>query len=133
MFEKWAFLKGKQNLHGYCALQQPVIKPSFDVKSDETEIPFMLAKKLAERGFDAYYKFLINGYKDPETGADHHLVGADVKFTVENDIKTQRRIKSYIGVRHASGLPVHGQRTQGNFRKNKGKAAVKKKVTSIRK
>lgn len=70
MFEKWAFLKNKQNLYGYCALQQPVVKPSFDVKADETEIPFMLAKKLAERGFTAYYDFLKEGYKDPETGKE---------------------------------------------------------------
>lgn len=68
MFEKFAFLKNKQNLHGYCALQQPVVKPLFDVKSDETEIPFMLAQKLAKRGFTAYLDFLKEGYKDPETG-----------------------------------------------------------------
>jgi len=77
--------------------------------------------------------WMLNRQRDPETGADHHLLGGDIKFTVENDIKTQRRIKSYRGVRHAAGLPVRGQRTQGNFRKAKGKAAVKKKKTSIRK
>ncbi len=68
MFEKWAFLKNKQNLHGYCTLQQPVVKPLFDVKADETEIPFILAQKLAKRGFTAYLDFLQQGYKDPETG-----------------------------------------------------------------
>jgi len=67
MFEKFAFLKNKQNLHGYCTLQQPVIKTPFNVKQDETEIPFMLAKKLKERGFGAYYD-LLQEYKDPETG-----------------------------------------------------------------
>lgn len=68
MFEKYGFLKNKQNLHGYATLQQPVVKPLFDVKSDETEIPFMLAQKLAQRGFTAYLDFLQNEYKDPETG-----------------------------------------------------------------
>ncbi len=39
-----------------------------------------------------------------------------------------RKIKSYKGVRHSSGLPVRGQKTKSNFRKNKGKvASVKKK------
>lgn len=69
MFEKFAFIKNKQNLHGYCTLQQPVVKPVFkDVRSDETEIPFMLAQKLAKKGFSAYLEFLQEEYKDPETG-----------------------------------------------------------------
>lgn len=78
-------------------------------------------------------RWMLNRRKDPETGGDSHLVGADIKFTAENDIKTMRRLKTYKGVRHALGLPVRGQRTQGNFRKNKGKAAVKKKKATIRK
>lgn len=77
--------------------------------------------------------WMLNRRKDPETGADHHLIGGDIKFTKENDIKQQRKLKTYKGIRHAAGLPVRGQRTQGNFRKNKGKAAVKKKKTVIRK
>jgi len=77
--------------------------------------------------------WMLNRRKDPETGADHHLLGGDIGFTIDNDIKVQRKLKSYRGVRHAIGLPVRGQRTQGNFRRNKGKAAVKKKKTTIRK
>ena len=78
-------------------------------------------------------RWMLNRRKDPETGGDSHLIGADIKFTIENDIKTMRRLKTYKGVRHAQGLTVRGQRTQGNFRKNKGKAAVKKKKAVTRK
>jgi small subunit ribosomal protein S13 len=39
-----------------------------------------------------------------------------------------KRIRSYKGVRHSLGLPVRGQRTRSNFRKNKGKVlGVKRK------
>ena len=40
-----------------------------------------------------------------------------------------KKIRSYRGVRHGVGLPVRGQRTKSNFRRNKGKASlgVKKK------
>ena len=36
-------------------------------------------------------------------------------------MKTQKKIKGYKGIRHMLGQPVRGQRTRGNFRKNKGK------------
>ncbi len=69
-----------------------------------------------------------NRKKDPETGKDMHLVSSDIKFIQDNDIKLQRKIKSYIGSRHSAGLPVRGQKTKNNFRKNKGKATgVKRK------
>jgi len=51
------------------------------------------------------------------------LVG-DLKFTKENDIKLLKKVKSYRGMRHALGLPVRGQRTKSNFRRNKGKASL---------
>ena len=50
-------------------------------------------------------------------------------FAQENDVKRLKRIRSYVGVRHGQGLPVRGQRTKSNFRRNKGKGplGVKKK------
>lgn len=63
--------------------------------------------------------FLKNRQKDFEDGEDKHLSGADLKLRKEFDIKRMRKIKSYKGVRHAVGLPVRGQRTKSNFRKNK--------------
>ncbi len=66
----------------------------------------------------------LNRRKDPETDEDKHLIGPDMKFTQENDIKKLKKIKSYIGMRHSSGLPVRGQRTKSNFRRNKGKGSL---------
>ena len=40
--------------------------------------------------------------------------------TKEFDIKRMKKMRSYKGIRHASGLPVRGQRTKSHFRK-KGK------------
>lgn len=73
--------------------------------------------------------FLINRRKDFDSGEDLHLNGADLNLRNEFDVKRLRKIKSYKGVRHQNGLPVRGQRTKSNFRKNKrkGNVGVKKK------
>lgn len=72
--------------------------------------------------------WLFNRKKDPEDGTDKHLTGTTLSFTQDNDIKMMKKIKSYKGVRHILGLPVRGQRTKSNFRKNKGKVmGVKRK------
>lgn len=65
--------------------------------------------------------WLYNRRRDAETGEDKHLLGANLQFAHETDIKMMKKIKSYKGVRHIQGLPVRGQRTRSNFRKNKGK------------
>ncbi len=77
--------------------------------------------------------WMLNRRKDYETGEDTHLLGADLDFTKENDIKRMKKTKSYKGLRHQWGLTVRGQRTKANFRKNKGKGLVGKKKTVIRK
>lgn len=64
--------------------------------------------------------WLFNRRNDYDTGENRHLVSADIKFNVENDIKRLRMIKAYRGVRHSLGLPTRGQKTRSNFRKNKG-------------
>jgi len=67
MFEKWGYVKSIGNGYRHVTLLQPVIEPVWEYKTDETEIPWLIAEKLAERGFDN----LINHYKeykDPETG-----------------------------------------------------------------
>ena len=63
--------------------------------------------------------WMFNRKRDPETGNDTHLLSADLSFTKDNDIKKLRRIKCLRGMRHASGLPLRGQRTKSNFRKKK--------------
>ncbi|UCF57168.1 MAG: molybdopterin-dependent oxidoreductase [Deltaproteobacteria bacterium] len=69
MFERWGFLKSIGNGYKHVTLNQPVIKPLWDVKIDETEIPWLIAERLGKRGFDnilGYYKTI----KDPETGKE---------------------------------------------------------------
>ena len=68
----------------------------------------------------------LNRKKDRETGKDTHLIGADLKFNKDTDIKQLRKMKCYRGIRHSLGLPVRGQRTRSNFRKGKT-VGVKKK------
>ncbi len=73
-------------------------------------------------------EWMFNRRNDYETGENSHLITSDLTFTKENDIKRLKKVKSNRGMRHAWGLPLRGQRTQSNFRKQKGKVTgVKKK------
>jgi small subunit ribosomal protein S13 len=73
-------------------------------------------------------EWLFNRRKDFDTGEDKHLFIGNLQFTKENDIKRLKKIKVLRGIRHQKGLPVRGQRTKSNFRRNKGKViGVKKK------
>ena len=73
--------------------------------------------------------WMLNRRKDLEDGTDKHLLGADLTFAQESDIRFMKQIRTYKGARHAIGAPVRGQRTRSNFRKNKGKVigVIKKK------
>lgn len=68
LFEKWSFLKSKQNLHGYSTLTKPLIKPMWDVRQDETEIPWMIADALAKKGFTNLKRYYRQEFIDPENG-----------------------------------------------------------------
>ncbi len=48
-------------------------------------------------------------------------VEGDVRREVSQDIKRLKEIGSYRGSRHASGLPVRGQRTKTNSRTKRGR------------
>ena len=71
--------------------------------------------------------WLLNRRADPEVGENRHLVGTDITVTLDKDIRGMKNIRSYKGFRHALGLPVRGQRTRSNFRRNKGKVVGVKK------
>ena len=73
--------------------------------------------------------WMLNRRKDLEDGTDKHLIGANLTFAQESDVRFMKQIRSYKGMRHAIGAPVRGQRTRSNFRKNKGKVigVIKKK------
>lgn len=77
--------------------------------------------------------WMVNRRRDPETGEDKHLLLADIDFTFDQDKKREMKLKSYKGIRYQARLPVRGQRTRSNFRPNKGKVTIKKRVTVIRK
>ncbi len=72
---------------------------------------------------------ILNRRADIDTGEDKHLVGSDLDLQKEFDIKRLKKIKSYKGYRHMSNLPLRGQRTRSNFRKNRAKGAGIKKKT----
>lgn len=69
-------------------------------------------------------EWMFNHRKEQETGADMHFISADLDFSKENDLKILKMTKSYKGLRHQWGLPLRGQRTRSNFRKNKGKGSL---------
>ncbi|MBP3193291.1 molybdopterin-dependent oxidoreductase [Natronogracilivirga saccharolytica] len=69
MFEKNAPVVRHGNRHRHVTLHRRVVDRLWNVKSDETEVPWMIAEKLAEKGFPNlldHYKT----YRDPETGAE---------------------------------------------------------------
>jgi len=71
---------------------------------------------------------LMNRRNDFDTGEDKHLIGGDLEFRTEFDIKRLKKIKSYKGIRHTIGQPLRGQKTRSHFRKNKSKGVgIKKK------
>ena len=62
---------------------------------------------------------------------DKFVVEGELRREVQMNIKNKMEIKSYQGVRHIKGLPVHGQSTRSNAKTRKGKGKVvanKKKV-----
>jgi small subunit ribosomal protein S13 len=70
--------------------------------------------------------WMLNRRKEPETGADFHLVGADLEIARKFDIQKMIELKTYKGFRHMLGLPVRGQRTRSSFRKGRVVGVVKK-------
>lgn len=72
------------------------------------------------------YQFQKNRRFDPETGKTSHLYGSDLDVAKEFDIKRLKAMKSYVGIRHAAGQPVRGQRTKSHFRRKKTAIVGKK-------
>lgn len=72
--------------------------------------------------------FILNRRFEFESGENKHVTGADLDLKKEFDIKRLKKIKSYRGIRHGAGLPVRGQRTKSNFRRQRKKGSgIKKK------
>ena len=64
--QKLTCVGNKGNLHTHLSLQQPVVGRLWEEKADETEIMYMLAQKLGEKGFPNMINY-FNSFKDPET------------------------------------------------------------------
>ena len=67
----------------------------------------------------------FNHRKDPATGSNYHLTGADLDIVVKSEIDRERMIQSWRGVRHSLGLKLRGQRTRTTGRKGRS-VGVKK-------
>lgn len=68
MYEKFGYVKSKANKIAYATMNQPVIEPLWDVRMDESEIFWMLAEKLATKGYDDVFRYYKEAFKDPESG-----------------------------------------------------------------
>jgi small subunit ribosomal protein S13 len=80
--------------------------------------------------------FVLNRPKDPETGSNLHLVGADWQLVVKTDIEREKSVLSWRGLRHSLGLKVRGQRTRTTGRKGRAvgvrKAALEAAAAAAR-
>ena len=70
--------------------------------------------------------WLLNRQKDYDTGNDIHPVSVELKMTHDEDLNRMKKVKSYKGIRHASGHKVRGQRTYSNGRKGLALGVSKK-------
>ena len=64
--EKLTIITNMANLHGHVSIQQPVIKPLWQGKAEETEVVWLLAEKLKAKGFANLYDYYAS-FEDPET------------------------------------------------------------------
>jgi small subunit ribosomal protein S13 len=72
--------------------------------------------------------WLLNRQKDYDTGDDIHPVSVELKMTLDEDLNRMKKVKSYKGIRHASGHKVRGQRTYSNGRKGLALGVSKKRA-----
>ena len=72
--------------------------------------------------------WLLNRQKDYDTGNDIHPVSVELKMTHDEDLNRMKKVKSYKGIRHASGHKVRGQRTYSNGRKGLALGVSKKRA-----
>ena len=71
--------------------------------------------------------WMLNTQRDPRTGEDLHFAAKDLDFHALQVKRDTIKLKTYRGQRIKAGLPVRGQRTKANFRKQKMFAAMKSK------
>ncbi len=67
-FEQINIINSKANTYAHVSIQQEVIDRLWDTKPFETEIMWLLAEKLKEKGFSNMFDYFSQEFKDPETG-----------------------------------------------------------------
>ena len=101
--------------------QVPITKKAGYLSDTEVKYLDNVISNPARAGITVW---MFNREKDYEIGEDKHLFSGNLEFAREMDIKRMKKTKSYKGLRHQWGLPVRGQKTRSNFRKNKGKGSL---------
>jgi anaerobic selenocysteine-containing dehydrogenase len=66
--EGWSIVTNMGNGYGYASIQQGAVKRLWDVKQEETEVVWLLAEKLKQKGFPNLFDYYSKEFKDPETG-----------------------------------------------------------------
>ena len=113
-------IKGVNVMYANMALKLSGVEPTRKAGSLSDKELENIQKTLDDPVEEGAPEWIVNRRKDYETGDDLHLIGHELEFTQDNDIKRLKKIKSYRGLRHQWGLPVRGQQTKSNFRDNKG-------------
>ena len=67
-YEQINIMNSKANTYAHVSIQQHVIKRLWDTKPFETEIVWLLAKKMKDKGFPNLFDYFSKEFKDPETG-----------------------------------------------------------------
>jgi small subunit ribosomal protein S13 len=78
-------------------------------------------------------EWMLNQRKDLATGKNLHYNGKDIDFNLMQLKRRLGKLKTYRGLRLRLGLPVRGQRTKANFRRNKTLASMKSKTGGSKK
>jgi anaerobic selenocysteine-containing dehydrogenase len=66
--EGWSIVTNMGNGYGYASIQQSAVKRLWDVKQEETEVVWLLAEKLKQKGFPNLFDYYSKEFRDPETG-----------------------------------------------------------------
>lgn len=68
LYESWGYAVSRMQGHSCVCLQTPAVDAPGDARADESEFPFMLAQKLAEKGFPALLDYYHESFCDVLTG-----------------------------------------------------------------
>ena len=83
---------------------------------DLTDVQIEKIKETLENLKNKAPGWMLNHRKDYDTGEDIHLISSDIDMRLRDEINIMKKIRSYKGIRHESGLPVRGQRTRAHGR-----------------